>query len=122
METNKIPVEFLLKMSRRECGELKSYVQELEDENKKLRSELKSLQKLRKLGSPEEQVSRTLKDINNIYNNVIPKLDSIKQNRRKIRLYKRMTKIYNAWFSGCKDLISIMNEIRNPRPSSKTTT
>ena len=122
METNKIPVEFLLKMSRQECGELKSYIQELEDENKKLRKEIKSLQSLRKFGSPQVQVDRVLENINNIYNNIIPKLDPIKQNRKKVKLYKRMTSIYNAWFNGCKDLILIMNEIRNPRPSSETTT
>ena len=31
MNPEKIPVEFLLKMSRQECGALKSYIQELED-------------------------------------------------------------------------------------------
>lgn len=120
--TSKIPVEFLLKMSRQECGELKSYIQELEDENKKLRKEIKSLQNLKKLGSPNEQVSKTLKDINNVYNKIIHDLDPKRQNRKKVQLYKRMTKVYNVWFNGCKDLISIMNEIRNPRPSSETTT
>lgn len=39
---NKIPVNELLKLSRIEVGQLKAYVDELEDENKKLNNVIKS--------------------------------------------------------------------------------
>lgn len=42
----KIPVNELLKLSRTEVGQLKAYIDELEDENKRLNSKIKSYQSM----------------------------------------------------------------------------
>lgn len=126
---SKIPVEFLLKMSRQECGALKSYIQELEDTIKKKdevivkqQKKIKELQKNKKNGSVVIQVDNHIMKILGIMHDTIPKLPEIKRSKRKIQLYKSMVKCYNAWYNGCKMLIPLMDELVHPKPSSETTT
>lgn len=132
---SKIPVEFLLKKSREECGALKSYIQELEDTIKKKdeiiskqQKKIKEVQKIKRFNSVQVQVDNHITQILGIKNKTIPKLPKQKQNKRKVNLYKRMTKCYNAWYSGCKLLIPLMDELVHPKkyeapePSSETST
>jgi len=134
METLKIPVEFLLKKSREECGALKSYIQELEDTLKekdlliaKQQKKIKEVQKIKRHSSAQVQVDLHIMEILGVKNKTIPRLPKEKQNKRKINLYKRMIKCYNAWYAGCKLLIPLMDELihpkkyENPEPSSETT-
>lgn len=131
----KIPVEFLLKKSREECGALKSYIQELEDTIKKKdeiilkqQKKIKEVQKIKRFNSVQVQVDNHIMQILGIKNKTIPKLPKQKQNKRKVNLYKRMAKCYNAWYSGCKLLIPLMDELvhpkkyEDPEPPSKATT
>lgn len=124
----KIPIEFLLKASRQECGELKSYIQELEDSIKErdklilnLQKKNKQLQKLQRNNSVNVQVDNKLSGFisnKNQLENLLP----LKRSKRKCNLYKKMTKTYNAWYNGCKVLITLMGELRSPsKPSSETT-
>ena len=134
MNPEKIPVEFLLKMSRQECGALKSYIQELEDTIKekdeiilKQEKKIKKLQKVRRLNSVVQQVDTQISNIIDTKNR-INEAPEYKRSKRKIQLYNRMTKCYNVWYSGCKILIPLMDELvhprkyENPEPSSETTT
>lgn len=59
----KIPVEYLLKRSRQECGELKSYVQELEHENSKLKKILQQFRSEDKEWSKEVRKEELYKQI-----------------------------------------------------------
>ena len=135
MKPAKIPVEFLLKMSRQECGALKSYIQELEytlkekdKVIKKQEDKIKDLQKVKRRNSVRVQVDLHLMDMLDVKNRVIPKLSEAKQNKRKVTLYKRAAKAYKAWYDGCKVLITLMDELRHPNKyetpesSSETTT
>lgn len=135
MKPSKIPVEFLLKKSREECGALKSYIQELEDTLKekdlliaKQQKKIKEVQKIKRHSSAQVQVDVHIMEILGVKNKTIPKLPKEKQNKRKVNLYKRMAKCYNAWYNGCKLLIPLMDELihpkkyENPEPSSETTT
>jgi len=134
MNPEKIPVEFLLKMSRQECGALKSYIQELEDTIKekdeiilKQEKKIKKLQKIRRLNSVVQQVDTQISNILSTKNR-IDEAPEYKRGKRKIQLYNRMAKCYNVWYSGCKILIPLMDELvhpkkyENPEPSSETTT
>lgn len=121
----KIPVEFLLKMSRRECGELKSYIQELEDSIKgkdvqieKLENKVKKLQKLNHKHSVQVQVDNLMMELLEQKDKMNNQLDSVKRSRRRCTLYKRMEKAYKAWYGGCKMLITLMGEVRSPSKSS----
>lgn len=122
-------------MSRQECGALKSYVQELEDKLKekdlliaKQQKKIKEVQKIRRRSSVQVQVDTHIMEILDVKNKTIPKLPKEKQNKRKVTLYKRMTKCYNAWYNGCKLLIPLMDELihpnkyENPESSLETTT
>ena len=135
MKPSKIPVEFLLKKSREECGALKSYIQELEDTLKekdlliaKQQKKIKEVQKIKRHSSAQVQVDVHIMEILGVKNKTIPKLPKEKQNKRKVTLYKRMAKCYNAWYNGCKLLIPLMDELihpkkyESPEPSSETTT
>ena len=117
-ETQKIPVIFLLKKSREECGALKSQVQELEyiikekdKEIEKLQKRSKRLESFIKLSSPSYHVNKVLSDfISN--KNKLPN-DTIKRNKRIVTMYKRMARTYNKWYEGCKILLTLMNELKN---------
>lgn len=74
----KIPVELLLKYSRREVGELKSEIDELKDllnqknqEIQKLTIKVKNLQKLNHQRSPQVQVENELNSLNKQYENIL---------------------------------------------------
>jgi septal ring factor EnvC (AmiA/AmiB activator) len=120
---SKIPVIFLLKKSREECGALKSYIQELEDTIKekdkqiaKLQKHNKKLEALNKLTSPTLNVDRTLSSFLNRKNKTIPAIvDENKRNKRKIKLFNKMARTYNAWYEGCKVLITLMGDLKNNR-------
>ena len=63
--SDKIPIEVLLKYSRQEVGELKSYIQELEEENKKLKHEIicsKNVNKAAKVEVRKEELYIELKN------------------------------------------------------------
>ena len=134
MKPDKIPVEFLLKMSRQECGALKSYIQELEDKLKereevivKQQKKIKELQKVKRRNSVQVQVDLHIMEMLGVKNK-IPTLPLTKQNKRKVQLYKRAAKAYKAWYSGCKLLLPLMDELLHPKKyetpesSSETTT
>lgn len=135
MKPDKIPVEFLLKMSRQECGALKSYIQELEDKLKekeavitRLQKKVAEIQKYRCMNSVKVQVDKQIMNILDVKNRTIPSLPEERQNKRKVQLYKRMAKAYNAWYTGCKLLLPMMDELLHPKKyetpesSSETTT
>lgn len=114
----KIPVEFLLKYSRQEVGELKSEIDELnfiikekDKEIAKLNKKVKKYQDLTKQLSPTLQVNRNLSNILHTWNNVKTRREE-KREKKRIQLYKRASKYYNAWYNGCKILLSILKEIR----------
>lgn len=114
----KIPVEFLLKYSRQEVGELKAEIDELnfviKEKNKeidKLNKKIKKYQDLTKTLSPPLQVNRSLSNILHTWNNIKTRRE-VKREKKRIQLYKRTAKYYNAWYDGCKMLLSILQEIR----------
>lgn len=114
----KIPLEFLLKYSRQEVGELKSEIDELnfiikekDKEIAKLNKKIKKYQDLTKQLSPNLQVNRNLSSILHTWNNIKTRKE-VKREKKRIQLYKRASKYYNAWYNGCKTLISILHEIR----------
>ena len=114
----KIPVEILLKYSRREVGELKSEIDELKyklaEKNKeidKLNRKVKKYQDLTKQLNPTLQVNRNLSSILHTWNNIKTRKE-VKREKKRIQLYKRVSKYYNAWYEGCKMLLSVLQEIR----------
>lgn len=114
----KIPVEFLLKYSRQEVGELKSEIDELnfiikekDKEIAKLNKKVKKYQDLTKNLNPTLQVNRNISSIISTWNNIKTR-GEVKREKKRIQLYKRTAKYYNAWYDGCKLLLSILKEIR----------
>ena len=114
----KIPIEFLLKYSRQEVGELKSEIDELkfiikekDKEIDKLNKKVKKYQDLTKQLSPALQVNRNFSNILHTWNNIKTRRE-VKREKKRIQLYKRASKYYNAWYEGCKMLLSILQEIR----------
>ena len=115
----KIPVELLLKYSRREVGELKSDISELQDaikqknkEIEKLELKIRKLQKLNNKRSPQVQVEDQLKDLEAQLHNVhISKPE--KRTKKLVNLYKRSARTYNYWFDGCKQLIPFLEKLKN---------
>lgn len=114
----KIPIEFLLKYSRQEVGELKSEIDELnfiikekDKEITKLNKKVKKYQDLTKQLNPTLQVNHNLSNILHTWNNIKTRRE-VKREKKRIQLYKRASKYYNAWYDGCKTLISILKEIR----------
>ena len=118
MFPEKIPIEFLLKKSRQEVGELKSYIDELKYEIEKRDKEIASLNKkikkyqdLTKVLKPSEQVNRTLSSVIGGLN-YVKDPHKVKREKKRIKLYQRSAKYYNAWYDGCKLLLSILQELR----------
>jgi predicted RNase H-like nuclease (RuvC/YqgF family) len=114
----KIPIEFLLKYSRQEVGELKAEIDELnfiikekDKEIAKLNKKVKKYQDLTKQLSPTLQVNRNLSNILHTWNNIKTRRE-VKREKKRIQLYKRVSKYYNAWYEGCKILLSVLKEIR----------
>lgn len=114
----KIPVEILLKYSRREVGELKSEIDELKymlaEKNKeidKLNKKVKKYQSLTTFLNPKQSVERNLSNIFTSWNNIKTRRE-VKREKKRIQLYKRVSKYYNAWYEGCKTLLSVLQEIR----------
>lgn len=114
----KIPVEFLLKCSRQECGELKSEIDELKyiidkknEEILKLNKKVKKYKDLTRVLTPAEQVNRSLSQVLGGLKYI---KDSSKPKRvkKQLKLYKRVSKYYNAWYDACKLLYSILQEIK----------
>lgn len=115
---NKIPIEFLLKYSRQEVGELKSEIDELNDiikekneEIDKLNKKVKKLQDLTVYLKPSMSVNRTLSHILGSLNYVRDP-HKTKREKKRLKLYKQTAKYYNAWYDGCKSLLSILKELR----------
>lgn len=115
---NKIPIEFLLKCSRQEVGELKSEIEELkyiikekDKEIDKLNKKVKKYQDLTKFLNPSQSVNRTLSNILGDLN-YVKNPHKTKREKRRLKLYKRVAKYYNAWYDGCKTLLSILEELR----------
>lgn len=114
----KIPIEFLLKYSRQEVGELKSEIDELKDllnqknqEIQKLTNKVKNLQKLNHHRSPLVQVEDELQSLNKQYEKI--KLSStLRKEKKLIALYKRSSRTYNYWFNGCKKLLPFLQQLR----------
>ena len=114
----KIPIEVLLKYSRQEVGELKSEIDELkfiikekDKEIDKLNRKVKKYQDLTKQLSPTLQVNRNFSNILHTWNNIKTRRE-VKREKKRIQLYKRAAKYYNAWYEGCKMLLSVLQEIR----------
>ena len=114
----KIPIEILLKYSRQEVGELKSEIDELKykltEKNKeidKLNRKVKKYQDLTAFLNPTQSVERNLSSILHTWNTIKTRKE-VKREKKRIQLYKRVSKYYNAWYDGCKTLISILQEIR----------
>ena len=114
----KIPVEILLKYSRREVGELKSEIDELKykltEKNKeidKLNKKVKKYQSLTAFLNPKQSVERNLSNIFTSWNNIKTRRE-VKREKKRIQLYKRASKYYNAWYDGCKMLLSVLQEVR----------
>lgn len=115
---NKIPIEFLLKYSRQEVGELKSEIDELnyiikekDKEIDKLNKKIKNYQDLTKFLNPSRSVNRTLSNILGGLNYVRDP-HKTKREKKRLKLYKQVAKYYNAWYEGCKSLLSILEELR----------
>ena len=115
---NKIPIEFLLKYSRQEVGELKSEIDELnyiikekDKEIDKLNNKVKKYQDLTKYLKPSQSVNRTLSHILGGLNYVRDP-HKTKREKKRLKLYKQAAKYYNAWYDGCKTLLSILEELR----------
>lgn len=113
----KIPIEFLLKYSRQEVGELKSYIDELKDtinqknqEIQKLTNKVKSLKKLNHHRSPLVQVDDELTSLSKQYEKICKQPQ--KRNKKLISLYKRSARTYNYWFDGCKRLLPFLQQLR----------
>jgi septal ring factor EnvC (AmiA/AmiB activator) len=107
-----------LKYSRREVGELKSEIDELKyklaEKNKeidKLNRKIKKYQDLTKFLHPNSAVNRNLSNILHTWNNIKTRRE-VKREKKRIQLYKRVSKYYNAWYEGCKILLSVLKEIR----------
>lgn len=116
--TQKIPIEFLLKYSRQECGELKSEIDELkyiiskkDEEILKLNKKVKKYKDLTKVLNPNEQVNRSLSQILGVLK-YIKDPSKPKRVKKQLKLYKRVSKYYNAWYDACKLLYSILQEIK----------
>lgn len=114
----KIPIEILLKYSRREVGELKSEIDELKyklaEKNKeidKLNRKVKKYQDLTKFLNPNSAVNRNLSSILHTWNNIKTRKE-VKREKKRVQLYKRVSKYYNAWYDGCKSLIQLLQEIK----------
>lgn len=114
----KIPIEFLLKYSRQEVGELKSEIDELnfiikekDKEIAKLNKKVKKYQDLTKQLNPTLQVNRSLSHIIGGLN-YVKDPSKIKREKKRIKVYKQAAKYYNAWYDGCKHLLSILQELR----------
>lgn len=114
----KIPIELLLKYSRREVGELKSEIDELkyqlvekDKEIQKLNRKLSKYKEMTQYLNPNRQVNRNLSQILSALEH-IKKPGSKRKEHKRINLYKRTTKFYNAWYDGCKTLLSILQELR----------
>lgn len=114
----KIPIELLLKYSRQEVGELKSEIDELnylikekDKEIEKLNKKVKKYQDLTKNLSPPLQVNRSLSQILGGLNYVKNPYKA-KREKKRIQVYKQAAKYYNAWYDGCKTLLSILQELR----------
>lgn len=114
----KIPIEFLLKYSRQEVGELKSEIDELkfiikekDKEINKLHKKVEIYKDLTKFLHPNSAVNRNLSSILHTWNNIKTRRE-VKREKKRIQLYKRASKYYNAWYEGCKILLSILHEIR----------
>lgn len=117
----KIPIELLLKYSRQEVGELKSEIDELKDtinqknqEIKKLNRKLDKYKDLTKYLNPGLQVDRTMSQIYGALNNV-KNPHKAHRIKKQLQLYKRASKFYNAWYNGCKLLLSVLEELKNLR-------
>jgi chromosome segregation ATPase len=117
--SEKIPVELLLKYSRREVGELKSEIDELKDiiaqKDKKIKSLSDKLTEVRRRTvklSPKEQVKLTLTDINKELEKT-KNLSKYGSSKRAITMYKRVSRFYNYYYDTCKSLLSILKELRN---------
>lgn len=115
----KIPIELLLKYSRQEVGELKSEIDELKDtinqknqEIKKLNKKLDKYKDLTKYLNPGLQVDRTMSQIYGALNNV-KNPHKAHRIKKQLKLYKRASKFYNAWYNGCKLLLSVLEELKN---------
>lgn len=115
----KIPVELLLKYSRREVGVLKSEIDELKDiinqknqEIQKLSNKVKNLQKLNHHRSPQVQVEDELKSLNKQLEKIF-RPGVVNQGKKLITLYKRGARTYNYWFDGCKETLEFLNKLRN---------
>ena len=114
----KIPIEFLLKYSRQEVGELKSDIDELKDiikekdkEIEKLTKKVKKYQDLTKTLSPPLQVNRSISQILGGLN-YVKNPHKVKREKKRIRVYQQAARYYNAWYDGCKTLLSILQELR----------
>ena len=114
----KIPIEFLLKYSRQEVGELKSEIDELKDvinqknqEIQKLTKKVKDLQKLNHHRSPLVQVEDELLSLNKQYEKICGHRQ-VNRGKKLISLYKRSAKDYNYWFDGCKKLLPFLQKLR----------
>jgi uncharacterized phage infection (PIP) family protein YhgE len=114
----KIPIEFLLKYSRQEVGELKSEIEELkfiikekDEEIKKLNKRIRKYQDLTKQLSPTLQVNRSISQILGGLN-YVKNPHKVKREKKRIRVYQQAAKYYNAWYEGCKLLLPILKEIR----------
>lgn len=118
MIPEKIPIEFLLKYSRQEVGELKSDISELKDiinqknqEIEKLTKKIKNLQKLNHKRSPKVQVKDELASLEKQLSSIC-KPGAIRKNRKLCYLYKRSSRTYNYWYDGCKQMISFLQKLR----------
>ena len=117
----KIPIEFLLKYSRQEVGELKSEIDELkyllkktEEQNKSLTAKVKDLQKLKHYRSQQVQVENELLDLRKQYEGILKPMTP-KKEKKLIKLYKRSSRTYSYWFNGCKDLLLFLQKLRNTK-------
>lgn len=115
----KIPVIFLLKKSRQEVGELKSYIDELkyllnkkDQEINKLKKKVKNLEEQAKCLKPDKAVERTLSHIQSEVK-YIKNPSMVKREKKRLDVYKRCAKYYNAWYEGCKTLFSTLQELRD---------
>lgn len=118
MHPEKIPIEFLLKCSRQEVGELKSEIDELkyeiEQKNKeisKLNDKLKEARRRTVKLSPKEQVRLILADMDKELSRT-KTLSEFGKGRRAITMYKRVARFYNYYYDACRSLISILQELR----------
>lgn len=76
-----------------------------------LTEKLRNIKILRKQLNPTLQVNRNLSSILHTWNNIKTRKE-VKREKKRIQLYKRVSKYYNAWYEGCKMLLSVLQEIR----------